>query len=139
LADVQRADAAVAAYVATNGAPDFLVMPTLQDVELIYYLRSVLVQFHRASPDGPSVMGELTPLPGSVLVNLPQSLLAGTPARDASEVVGANCWTVSVGHLGCRTCCTGVPTSCVCSCRPAKQQESRSPQPVTSFQPASGS
>jgi len=118
---VQRTDPAIAAYVARNGAPDFIVMPTLNDVELIYYIRSVLAQFHSPSPDSPSIMGELTPLPGPVLDKLPQDIRAGTPARDPKLARQTGCWTVPIDDLVCRTCCSGVPSNCVSSCQPVKR------------------
>jgi hypothetical protein len=119
LARVQSADPNIAAYVAKNGAPDFLLMPTTNDVELIYYLRSVLAQFHRPSADAASVLGELTPLPNAVLNVLPQDLAAGTPDQTGSAQVGADCWNVSVGSSDCRTCCASVE-ACIGSCKPRK-------------------
>lgn len=111
----QTEDAAVRAYVEKNGQPDFIVMPTQQDVELIYYLRSVLVQFHRPSPGAASIMGTLTPLPNAVLGILPGDLRAGTPSRSPEEQ-GADCWSVAVGDQTCRTCCAGAD-ACVGSCK----------------------
>jgi hypothetical protein len=112
---VRNEDPAVQAYVEQHGQPDFLVMPTPQDVELIYYLPSVLVQFHRPSPGAPSVTGTLTPLPNAVLNNLPSDIQAGTPGR-SSDDPGADCWHVAVGGSECRTCCAGF-TACVGSCK----------------------
>ena len=119
LAAVQKDDPAIAAYVAKNGAPDFLLMPTPNDVELIYYLRSVVVQFHRPSPGAPSVAGQLTPLPDAILAILPADIQAGTPPRPPES--GADCWTVSVGAQLCKTCCAG-PMACVGSCKPGRMQ-----------------
>jgi hypothetical protein len=108
-------DPAVRAYLEANGDPDFILIPRPPDVELIYYLRSVLVQFHRASPDAASVMGTLTPLPNGVLNMLPSDLRAGTPGPTLEVGTGVNCWNVTVGTAACRTCCAG-PTACVVHC-----------------------
>ena len=116
LARVQEDDPAIRSYVAANGTPDFILVTGPDNVELIYYLRSVLAQFHRPSAGAPSVMGVLSPLPDAVLGNLPQDIRAGTPAREPSP---ADCWTVPVGGLSCKTCCAAVdgPANCVSSCK----------------------
>lgn len=126
--EVERArteDAAVRAYVDENGQPDFVVMPTPQDIELIYYLRSVLAQFHRASPDALSVMGTLTPLPNAVVDLLPSDIRAGTPAHAPEESAGG-CWSVTVGDFACRTCCVSA-RACVGGC--ARGRELRDARP----------
>jgi hypothetical protein len=94
-------------------------MPTANDLELIYYTRSVVAQFHRPSPNGPSVTGQLTPLPDSLLGNLPMDIRAGTPERD--DFSGAECWTVLVGDQACRTCCAGAE-NCVGACKARKKK-----------------
>lgn len=117
LANAEKADPAVAAYVAKNGKPDFLILQPPKDVQLIYYTRSVAVQFHRPSPGAPSVVGQLTPLPNAVLANMPPDIRAGTPGFEADQYGGADCWTVPVGTDACKTCCAG-PENCVGTCRP---------------------
>ncbi len=116
LANAQKADPAVAAYVAKNGKPDFLVLLPPNNVQLIYYTRSVVAQFHRPSAGAPSVLGELTPLPDAVLGNVPMDIQAGSPGREVGPFGGADCWTVPVGSDACKTCCAG-PENCVGSCR----------------------
>ncbi|HLK11925.1 MAG TPA: hypothetical protein VKW76_11130 [Candidatus Binatia bacterium] len=106
LARVTGADPAVRAYVAAHGRPDFLVVPDAANVELIYYLPSVLAQFHRPSPGAPSALGVLSPLPDGVLNLLPRDIRAGTPTPDPSNPI-SNCWTVAIGATTCRTCCSG--------------------------------
>jgi len=113
LATLEKDDPAVAAYVAKNGQPDFLLMTTQNDTELIYYLPSVVVQFHRPSPGAPSVSGQLTPLPNALLAVLPMDIQAGTPASGPDY--GADCWKVSVAGKSCKTCCAG-SMACVGSC-----------------------
>ena len=119
LAMLEKNDPAVAAYVAKNGSPDFLLMPTQSDTELIYYLRSVVVQFHRPSPGAPSTSGQLTPLPNALLAVLPMDIQAGTPP--SGPEYGADCWTIPVGGQPCKTCCAG-PMACVGSCTAGRMQ-----------------
>jgi len=116
---VRKEDPALRAYVDKNGQPDFILMPTQQDVELIYYLRSFLVQFHRPAVGQASVVGTLTPLPNAVLNVLPPDIRAGTPGTVGEGNPGADCWTVMVGVSDCRTCCAG-PEACVASCKQRK-------------------
>ena len=119
LARWEQEDPQVQAYVQKNGTPDFILSPNVRTVELIYYIRSVLVQFVRPSPGEASVMGTLTPLPNAVLDNLPQDIRAGTPGR-ADDDPGADCWVVRAGDYQCRTCCAGA-MACVGGCRHASR------------------
>ena len=113
---VRKEDPAIQAYVQKTGQPDFILLPTQQDVELIYYLPSVLVQFHRPTPDAPSVMGTLTPLPNTVLNVLPADIRAGTPTNAAADDPASGCWSVTIGDQACRTCCAE-SQACVGSCK----------------------
>jgi hypothetical protein len=115
LARLTAADPAVRAYVAAHGRPDFLLVPDASDVELIYYLPSVLAHFHRPAPDAPSALGVLSPLPDGVLNLLPRDIRAGTPTPSPENPI-TNCWTVAIGTTTCRTCCSGT-LACQADCR----------------------
>jgi hypothetical protein len=119
LARVCTDDPAVRAYVAAHGQPDFILVPDAGDVELIYYLPSVLAHFHRPAPGTPSALGVLSPLPESVLGLLPRDLRAGTPTPSPDNPVTA-CWTVAIGATSCRTCCAGT-LACQTDCREANR------------------
>lgn len=115
LARVEGDDPAIRAAVATRGQPDFIVVPSPRDVELIWYLPSVLMQFHRPADDAASIAGTLSPLPEGLLNVLPADPRAGTPDRVPGGP-GVSCWTVGIGTGSCRTCCAGV-ANCMVDCR----------------------
>src|SRR5262245_49858340 len=120
LARIQKTTPAVAEYVAKAGKPDFLIEPSVTDVELVYYLKSVLAHFHRGA-DGKWTMSELTPLPTSCLNILPGDIRAGTPMGTGDEQVG--CWTTTIPGGSCRTCCTPAEQreqACTIQCTPGK-------------------
>ncbi|MGH7893393.1 MAG: hypothetical protein ACREQL_01935 [Candidatus Binatia bacterium] len=121
LARIEKENAVVADYVAKAGRPDFLIEPSLTDLELVYYARSVLVHFHR-DRNGTWTSSELTPLPTPLLGILPGSMRAGTPAVSGNEITG--CWATTITDGSCRTCCTPPSTpaaqNCVISCKPEK-------------------
>src|SRR5436309_927944 len=88
--EMQR-DPAIRDYVARNGNPDFIYVPSATVVELIYYQSSKLILFYRDRSGADSVTGELSPLPLEVTNVLPVDIRAGTPgpiARDTLRVAG---------------------------------------------------
>ena len=106
-------DPAIRDCLARDGPPDFLLEVTVTDVELVYYISSRLVYFHRSVPESPSFVGELSPLPNAVLNILPTDIRAGTPHKE--DTPQPNCWDVGISHWNCRTCCvTG--GACVGGC-----------------------
>ena len=119
LARIQKTTPAVAAYVAKAGMPDFLIEPSTTDVELVYYLKSVLAHFHRGA-DGKWTSSELTPLPTSCLNILPPDIRAGTPTGTGDDQAG--CWSTTIPGGSCRTCCTPAERDQVCTiqCAPGK-------------------
>lgn len=121
LARIEKENAVVAEYVAKAGKPDFLIEPSLTDLELVYYAKSVLVHFHQ-DLNGTWTSSELTPLPSPLLGILPGSMRAGTPDITGSAIIG--CWATTITDGSCRTCCTppGTPAAqnCVISCNPGK-------------------
>jgi hypothetical protein len=104
-------DPSLRTCLARYGSPDFVVVASPQDLELVYYRASRLVHFHRER-DGPSVESELTPLPNGILDLLPADLRAGTPTPPGDPVGG--CWTTSFPDRQCRTCCNAA--RCVATC-----------------------
>jgi hypothetical protein len=98
-------DPTVKAYVAQHGNPDFILVGSTTDLELVYVSRSVLAYFHRPTPGAPSVVAEVTPLPSGLFQMLPADIRAGTGAP--MNPGGPNCWTVPVADQSCRTCCLG--------------------------------
>jgi hypothetical protein len=115
--EVQRIaadDPAVVAAVAQRGQPDFVLQTAPDDVQLIWYMPSVLDYFRRVPEDDTTITGELTPLPRSLLNILPTDLRAGTPPRSPDDPA-VNCWTVVVGDEQCRTCCGGT-LACTSTC-----------------------
>src|SRR5262245_18207772 len=97
------ADPTIKEYVAQHPTPDFVLVVSPRDVQLVYTRRSVLAYFHRPEAGAPSVVSEVTPLPAPLLQMLPSDLRAGTPAPIAPG--NANCWTVPIAGKSCRTCC----------------------------------
>jgi hypothetical protein len=120
LAHVERVNPAVASYVAQAGRPDFAIEPGPNDVQLVYYSRSVLVHFHRGA-DGVWTSSQLSPLPTSLLEVLPEDIRAGTAAGTGNESYG--CWTTTITG-SCQTCCTPAQMqaaqNCSISCKRAR-------------------
>jgi len=110
------ADPTVKAYVAQHGNPDYVLVASPRDLELVYVTRSVLAYFHRPTAGAPSVVAEVTPLPSGLYQMLPADIRAGTSAP--INPVGPNCWTVPVADESCRTCCLGAG-ACTVQCTPA--------------------
>jgi len=117
--EMQR-DRTIRDYVAQNGKPDFIYVPSATVVELIYSQASKLILFHRDRAAADSVTGELSPLPLEVTNVLPVDIRAGTPGRIAK---GASCWTVAAATHRCHTCCEG-PLFCSTSCKEPPAQGS---------------
>lgn len=118
LTRIKKENPAVAAYVAKAGMPDFLMEPSTTDIELVYYLKSVLAHFHQGA-HGKWTSSELTPLPTSCLNILPPDIRAGTPTGTGDEQTG--CWTTTIPGGSCRTCCTPADVQvCSISCKPGK-------------------
>ena len=112
--EMQR-DPAIRDYVARNGNPDFVYVPSATVVELIYFRSSKLILFYRDRPGTGSVTGELAPLPLGVTNVLPVDIRAGTPGP-ISRDTPPGCWTVSAATHRCHTCCDG-PLFCSTSCK----------------------
>jgi hypothetical protein len=108
-----RRDASLWEYVTQVGEPDFVVIGSASDVELVYVPPSRLAHFHRDGPDAPSTVQEVSPIPTGLLQILPRDLRAGTPSPFNK---GKACWTVELPARSCRTCCA-TRTSCVTDCR----------------------
>ena len=109
--EAQR-DPGLREYVTRNGAPDFIVLGSETDVELVYVPPSRLVHFRRDPADGSGAVQEVTPIPTGLLHILPRDLRAGTPSPINK---GKACWRVDLATGSCRTCCA-TPTSCVTHC-----------------------
>jgi hypothetical protein len=120
LARIQKANPAVASYMAQAGRPDFVIEPGPSDLQLIYYSRSVLVHFHQGA-DGVWTSSQLTPLPASLLGVLPEDIRAGTPVP-STEMTG--CWATTITGGSCQTCCTPPDTpaaqNCTIQCKPGR-------------------
>lgn len=115
LARIVERDPAIARWVARHGDPDFVLVTSAVDVELIYYGASRLVHFH--GPAGAPAVGELSPLPLEVANVLPIDLRAGTPGSIQPEIPPqTGCWTVVVDGGRCRTCCRSA-YACSSECR----------------------
>ena len=112
--EMQR-DPAIRDYVARNGNPDFIYVPSATVVELIYFQSSKLILFYRDQSGAGSVTGELSPLPLEVTNVLPVDIRAGTPGPIARDTL-TSCWTVSAATHRCHTCCEG-PLICSTSCK----------------------
>jgi hypothetical protein len=114
-----REDAAVRAYVERYGRPDYILESGPNDLELIHYEASRVAYFRRDPATGETRVGELTPLPTSLVNVLPPDVRAGTPAPlgiEDPEPLPVQCWTVPVADVECRTCCkTGA--ACGTDCR----------------------
>jgi hypothetical protein len=106
-------DPAIARYVAKAGEPDFVLVASPTDVELVYVQPSRLVHFHRDDPGGKSAPTEVTPIPSPLLHLLPRDLRAGTPRPLPQDTA---CWLVQTPSGPCRTCCAN-RQSCVVYCR----------------------
>lgn len=121
LARIEQQNPVVAGYVARTGKPDFLIEPSLTDLQLVYYSRSLLVHFHQGA-DGVWTSSERTPLPTGVLNVLPTDIRAGTPSPLSQEI---GCWDTTVPGGTCKTCCTppGTPVaqSCTIQCQPGRR------------------
>src|SRR5262249_45172011 len=103
LARMEKLDRVIAEFVARSGKPDFLIEPSLRDVQLVYYLKSLLVHFHQGT-DGKWTYSELTTLPTSLLGVLPSDIRAGTPTETGNEMT--SCWATTIPGGSCQTCCT---------------------------------
>ena len=108
-------DPTIKAYVAQHPTPDFVLVASKRDVQLVYNWRAVLAYFHRPEPGAPSVVTEVTPIPTALYLMLPSDVRAGTAAPITP--VGPNCWTVPVAGLSCRTCCLSTQ-ACTVDCKP---------------------
>jgi len=117
--EMQR-DRAIRDYVARNGNPDFIYVPTATVVELVYVRPSKLILFYRDRPGTDSVTGELSPLPLEVANVLPVDIRAGTSGPIGGSTP-ASCWTVSVAAHRCHTCCKG-PLFCSTGCNEEPSQ-----------------
>jgi hypothetical protein len=121
LVRIEKENAVVAGYVARAGNPDFLIEPSLTDLELVYYGKSLLVHFHQGA-DGTWTSSEVTPLPTSLLDVLPGDIRAGTPTASGNEMTG--CWATTITGGSCQTCCTPPDTpaaqNCTIQCRQGK-------------------
>jgi len=117
--EMQR-DPAIRDYVARNGNPDFIYVPSATVVELIYFQSSKLILFYRDQSGAGSVTGELSPLPLEVTNVLPVDIRAGTPGPIARDTL-TSCWTVSAATHRCHTCCEG-PLFCSTSCEEEPSQ-----------------
>jgi hypothetical protein len=106
-----RRDPRIREYVDRNGQPDFIVIGSPLDVELVYAPPSRMVHFHGDLPDAPGEMREVTPIPTGLLQILPRDLQAGTPRPLKIRA----CWSVPMTTWSCRTCCA-TRTSCVTQC-----------------------
>ena len=104
-------DPTIRDYVARAGQPDFVVMGSWADVELVYVGPSRLAHFHRDTPDAPSTVQEMTPIPTGLLQMLPYDMRANTP----HPIAVRGCWTVPSPAWSCRTCCAGL-ISCETEC-----------------------
>jgi len=124
--EMQR-DRTIREYVARNGKPDFIYVPSATVVELMYVPSSKLILFYRERPGADSVTGELSPLPLEVTNVLPVDIRAGTPGPIAGNTP-TSCWTASAATHRCHTCCKG-PLFCSTSC---KQEPSRSAEEPSS-------
>jgi hypothetical protein len=111
------ADPTIKAYVAEHGNPDFILMASPRDIQLVYARRSVLAYFHREEPGAPSTVSEVTPLPSGLLLMLPSDIRAGTGVP--LNPVGPNCWTVPIAGKSCRTCCR-TRVACAVQCTPSR-------------------
>lgn len=116
LAREAQGDPAVKAYVAQHGQPDFVLLASPQDFQLVYVRRSVLAYFRRPAAGAPSTVSEVTPLPAALFQMLPADIRAGTSI--GMQTGGPSCWTVPVAGESCRTCCLG-PGACTVQCRAA--------------------
>jgi hypothetical protein len=108
-------DPTIKAYVAQHPTPDFVLVASKRDVQLVYNSRAVLAYFHRPEPGAPSVVSEVTPIPSGLYLMLPSDVRAGTASP--IQPVGPNCWTVPVAGLSCRTCCLSTQ-ACTVDCKP---------------------
>jgi hypothetical protein len=111
LAIEMRRDPTVREYVARNPEPDFVVVGSWADFELVYAPISKVVHFHRDAPDAPSSGQEVIPIPTGLLQILPRDLRAGTPRPMKTRA----CWTIPSPGWSCRTCCA-TRSSCVTEC-----------------------
>jgi len=125
--EMQR-DRTIREYVARNGKPDFIYVPSATVVELVYVPSSKLILFYRDRPGADSVTGELSPLPLEVTNVLPVDIRAGTPGPIEGNTP-TSCWTASAATHRCHTCCKG-PLFCSTSC---KQEPSRSAEENGTF------
>jgi len=107
-------DPVVRDYVRRHGAPDFVLVASRMDLELVYYRDSRLVHFHRDAA-GTTAVKEVVPLPTPLVNVLPVDIRAGTPGPLGVDAPLTNCWTVDLAPGHCRTCCVG-PLSCATSC-----------------------
>jgi hypothetical protein len=112
--EMQR-DPSIRDYVLQMGEPDFIVVGSHTDVELVYVPPSRVAHFHRDAPDAPSAVQEVTPIPTGLFQILPNDPRAGT-ARPLNPGTHTACWTVALPTTACRTCCP-TRTSCVTDCR----------------------
>ena len=131
--EMQR-DRAIRDYVARNGNPDFIYVPTATVVELVYVGPSKLILFYRDRLGTDSVTGELSPLPLEVANVLPVDIRAGT-SGPIGENTPASCWTVSAATHRCHTCCKG-PLFCSTRCKEEPSQSAGGHSPLSTVAPA---
>jgi len=108
-------DPVVRDYVGRHGAPDFVLVASRTDLELVYYRDSRLVHFHRGVTAATTTVKEVVPLPTPLVNVLPVDPRAGTPGPLDVNAPMTNCWTVDLAEGHCRTCCVG-SLSCSTSC-----------------------
>ena len=116
-------DPAIRDYVARNGNPDFIYVPSATAVELVYFRASKLILFYRDQSGAGSVTGEISPLPLEVTNVLPVDIRAGTPGPIAEDTP-PGCWTVAAATHRCHTCCEG-PLLCSTGCKEEGSQSDR--------------
>jgi len=129
--EMQR-DRTIREYVARNGKPDFIYVPSATVVELMYVPSSKLILFYRERAGADSVTGELSPLPLDVMNVLPVDIRAGTPGPIEANPP-TSCWTVSAATHRCHTCCKG-PLFCMTSCEQEPSQSAGSHSPLSTPQ-----
>jgi hypothetical protein len=107
-------DPGLAAFLQQDGHPDFVLLASPDDLELIYTRgASELVHFHRAGPDEPSTHSVVSPLPSGLIGLLPADMRAGTGAPLMPDGIG--CWHTTIPGGHCRTCCRGT-MACTIEC-----------------------
>jgi hypothetical protein len=108
-------DPVVRDYVRRVGEPDYVLVASPNELQLVYYRDSRLVYFHRDAATGTTTWKEVVPLPTPILNVLPLDLRAGTPGPQAAGGPLTSCWSVDLADGQCRTCCVG-SVNCSTSC-----------------------